>query len=122
MSKKKNIVGSTQDLGLNYATNFEAEDFLEKVGINCVTSNNTYYLDSNNIDYSYDLYKSNKITLDSQSLNTYIKESSYLILSATITTNLDVERQYSGHYGITFKLVFKDNDSGNEVIRTFTLD
>lgn len=122
MSKKKNIVGSTQDLGLNYATNFEAEDFLEKVGINCVTSNNTYYLDSNNIDYSYDLYKSNKIILDSQSLNTYIKESSYLILSATITTNLDVERQYSGHYGIIFKLVFKDNDSGNEVIRTFTLD
>lgn len=122
MSGKKNIVGSTQQLGVNYIPTIQADEYLDPVGINCVQHSGIYYLNSDNKDYKYDIYSNNHISLDNNSLNNYIKRSSYILLGANFKTNLNAERQYRGHFGITFKLVFNDNATGAQVIRTFTID
>lgn len=55
--QEKTILGTTQKLGIDYISQTQGEQAYEKIGINCVNSSqNIYYLDSNNQDYKYILY------------------------------------------------------------------
>lgn len=43
-------------------------------------------------------------------------------MGAIFKTSIPAERQYRGHYGITYNLRFLDNTSNKEVIRSYTVD
>ena len=43
-------------------------------------------------------------------------------MGAIFKTTIPPERQYRGHYGITYNLRFLDNTSNKEVIRSYTID
>ena len=125
MKKEKTILGTTKKLGINYISQAEGDEAYDVIGNNCVTSNNKFYLDSNNKNYKYILYKYNEInniTLDIEALNQYIKQSSSLIIGAMFKTSIPPNRQYRGHYGITYNLRFLDNTSNTQVIRSYTID
>ena len=91
------------------------------IGNNCVTSDNKFYLDSSIKDYKYKIYPSKDVTLNIAGLEQYIKQSSSIILGAKFKTSIPPERQYIGHYGITYNLKFIDN-MGGQVVRSYTID
>ena len=125
MKKEKTILGTTKKLGINYISQAEGDQAYDIIGNNCITSSNKFYLDSINKDYKYTLYKygsSSEVKLDVTALNQYIKQSSSLIVGAIFKTTIPPERQYRGHYGITYNLRFLDNTSNKEVIRSYTVD
>ena len=125
MKKEKTILGTTKKLGINYISQAEGDQAYDIIGNNCITSSNKFYLDSINKDYEYTLYKygsSSEVELDVTALNQYIKQSSSLIVGAIFKTTIPPERQYRGHYGITYNLRFLDNTSNKEVIRSYTVD
>lgn len=126
MSKEKTILGSTKKLGINYISQLEQDQIYNVNGTNCVTSNEVYYLDSNNKYYMYDIYNYennlNNVTLDIEALEHYIKQSSSLLVGATFRTQIPPARQYRGHYGIAFNLRFQDNTSNQQVVRTYIID
>ena len=127
MSKEKQILGSVNKLGINYISQLEKDQRYTVNGTNGVTSDQVYFLDTNNITYSYKIYDynnvSNDVTLDIESIQKYIKQSSSLIVGANFTTSIPVTRQYRGHYGIKFNLRFIDNvSSQQQVIRSYIVD
>ena len=125
MKKEKTILGTTKKLGINYISQAEGDQAYDIIGNNCITSSNKFYLYSINKDYKYTLYKygsSSEVILDATALNQYIKQSSSLIVGAIFKTTIPPERQYRGHYGITYNLRFLDNTSNKEVIRSYTVD
>ena len=125
MKKQKTILGTTKKLGINYISQAEGDQAYDIIGNNCITLSNKFYLDSNNKDYKYTLYKygdSSEIELDTTALNQYIEQSSSLIVGAIFKTTILPERQCRGHYGITYNLRFLDNTSNTEVIRSYTVD
>ena len=125
MNKEKTILGTTKKLGINYISQAQGDEAYNTIGNNCITSNNVYWLDSNNKNYSYKIYekdKSSDLDLNIQSLNEYIKQSSSLIIGGIFQTSIPSERQFRGHYGISFNLKFNDNTSNQQVIRTYTLN
>ena len=125
MNKEKTILGTTKKLGINYISQAEGDQAYDVIGNNCITSNNTFYLDTKNKNYKYMIYQYNKtsdIILDNIALNEYIKQSSSLIVGGIFKTSIAPEKQYRGHYGITFNLRFLDNTSNKEVIRSYTID
>ena len=127
MTKEKTILGSTEKLGINYISQAEGDQAYNIIGNNCITSNQKLYLDTNNKNYKYTIYSqqsnnNNIITIDTDALNRYIKQSSSLIVGATFKTSIPQDRQVRGHYGITYNLKFLDNTSNREVIRSYTVD
>jgi len=103
----------------------EAEIY-DLIGTNTITSNEIYYLDTNNEEYSYTLYDcdriNNDIDIDIKSLNEYLLQSSQLLIGAYFKTSIPTKRQNRGHYGITYELIFKDDNTNDEIIKTFTID
>lgn len=126
MSRQKTILGSTKKLGINYISHLEQDQLYNVNGTNNVTSDGVYYLDSNNINYSFNIYEhgseSNIVTLDIDALQHYIKQSSSLIVGANFRTQIPSIRQYRGHYGISFNLRFKTNTADLDVIRSYIID
>jgi len=57
MSKEKTILGTTKKLGINYISQAEGDEAYDIIGNNIITSNDIFYLDSNNVNYKYILYK-----------------------------------------------------------------
>ena len=121
MRKEKTILGTTKKLGINYISQAQGDQAYDIIGNNCVTSDNKFYLDSSIKDYKYKIYPSNDVTLNIEGLEQYIKQSSSIILGAKFKTSIPPERQYVGHYGITYNLKFIDN-MGGQVVRSYTID
>lgn len=54
----KTILGTTQKLGIDYLSEVTGEDAYQQIGINCMdSSNRVYYLNSENANYNYVLYR-----------------------------------------------------------------
>lgn len=126
MRKEKTILGSTDQLGVNYISQIKGEQIYDIIGANCVTSDRTYYLDINNKNYLYSIYnydrQDSEVTINVEALEKYIKQSSSLIVAATFQTNIAKDRQSRGHYGIAFNLTFNDNATGEETTRTYIIN
>ena len=111
MKKEKTILGATRKLGINYISQAQGDQAYDIIGNNCVTSSNKFYLNTVNKNYKYIIYQYNgvnEVNLNSESLNQYIKQSSSLIAGAVFKTSIPPDRQYRGHYGITYNLRFLD--------------
>lgn len=125
MSKEKTILGTTKKLGINYISQAIGDQAYNIIGNNAITSNNKFYLDTNNINYKRIIYQDGSVSdivLDTEALVKYIKQSSSLIVGATFKTNIPAARQTRGHYGITYNLKFLDNTSNQQIIRSYTVD
>ena len=126
MQKEKTILGATQKLGINYISQAEGEDAYDIVGNNNIKTNRTFYLDTRIKGYIQTIYKkdsiTNLLTIDKKALKEYLKKSSSIVVGAYFKTNIDLERQYRGHYGIRMSLSFKDNATEQSVIRSYVLD
>ena len=126
MGKEKIILGATKKLGINYISQANDDEAYELVGQNCIDSNKVYYLDTKYINYTYDIYnyerdKDNGI-IDIKTLEYNLKHSTSMLVGATIKTNIEIENQHNGHYGIIYKLVFQDNVTKAQTMRPYVLD
>jgi hypothetical protein len=124
MSAEKLIIGTVKKLGTNYVSDIEPEDYYDKVGTNVISSSSTFELCSY-IDKTLVLYDeegTNLINVDLQGVEEYIKESSSLIVGATIKTTLPTIQQFKGNYGVTFTLAFENDLDGTTFTRDYTLD
>lgn len=128
MSKDKTIIGMVDKLGTNYISMAVGEQAYDIIGNNCISMKNAYpnfYLDIDNIDYSFDIYNADRVTnyvdLDIAGLNQYIRQSSSLIVGAKIKTEIPATKQQKGHYGISYNLQFID-ENNNTVIRSYTVN
>lgn len=124
MAKDKTILGTIDKLGTNYVNTAVGDQAYNIIGNNCIKTTNSFYLDTNNKNYNFNIYEygvRDLVDLDIQGLNQYIKNSSSLIIGAKIKTQIDSTRQYQGHYGISFVLEFLDDD-GNIIQRTYTVN
>ena len=125
-SQQKKIIGTVESLGYNYISIQNQAETYDLIGINTITSNEIYYLNTNNEEYFYTLYDCDKtdndINIDIESLNEYLLQSSQLLIGAYFKTSIPAKRQNRGHYGITYELLFKDDNTNDEIIKTFTID
>lgn len=124
MGKEKTILGTPKKLGINYISQAQGDEAYDIIGNNCVISDNKYYLNTDNQNYRYTIYNAtdNNNFFDKQALNQYIKESSSVIVGGIIKTSIKPEKQYQGHYGITYNLKFNDSVNNTEVIRSYTIN
>lgn len=125
MKKEKTIIGTTQKLGINYISQAEGDQVYDIIGNNCITSDNKFYLNSNNKNYKYAIYqygKTSDVNFDITALNQYIQQSSSLIIGGIFKTSIPPERQSRGHYGIAYNLRFLDNTSNQQVVRSYVID
>ena len=128
MSRDKTILGSTKKLGKDYATGAIGEDAFEIVGTNCIDSHDSFELCSYETTLAQVIYdrtnsdEDNDLKINIKNLEEYIKESTSITLAATIRTDLPLEQQFRGNYGIVYQIVFDDNATGEEVTRNYILD
>ena len=123
LDKEKTIIGTTKKLGINYVSVVDGDEAYEYIGNNCITSNESFQLSSYKpetiILYDKSNSSNNKITLDINSVNEYIKGSSTLICGARFRTALEAEQRFQGNYGIIYGMDFKDNATGNEIVTKY---
>lgn len=127
MNKEKTILGTSNKIGSNFISKANEQDKYEIVGNNCITSTRKYYLNTVNPSYSYDIYTTtgginNKITIDTEALKSYLKESNAFKMTCMIKTSIPVERQARGSYGLIFTLTFKDNTLERNIDRTYVFN
>ena len=130
MSRDKTILGTTKRLGTNYINTVTGQDTYNIIG------NNVVYTNSNDLGFiSYDTYqteetivlydknaKDNILQLDTIGFNDYITQASHLICGATFRTELPLEQQSSGDYGIIFTLNFKDRTTQEPVSKYYVIN
>lgn len=122
----KQIIGTIERIGEDYLTEINEENRYEYVGKNCISVSDTFGLCSyTNGGQNVILYEkatnTNQIGLNVADAELYLKESDYLICGGYVQTNLNIEQQYAGNYGMCFELMFKDH-TGARVKRTYLID
>lgn len=133
MSASKTILGAVNNLGTAMmSTAVPDEDKYEKLGGSVFSSNRTYGLSSYrkgvNGTYSLLLYHKdyqpvqNYIDIDKEALLEYMKNAESIIFGGTIRTELLIEQQTRGNYGMILALDFYDNATKSVVTRTYILD
>ena len=126
-SKDKTILGTTKKLGTNYITTVTGEDSYNQIGVSCITSSNIFglcsYYPGKFIKTIYNKNnQDNDVFINKQDIDEYIKNTSLLKISAEFKTELSLEQQFRGNYGILISLDFLDNATGAEVVRNYILD
>lgn len=124
-SSRKTIIGSTDNLGVNYINQASGDAAYVTIGSNCMSTDEVYYLDTSIKEYLYTLYDANtsaEAPFNVDAVNEYIKATSSITIGGTFTTSISPEKQFNGHYGIAYNLRFADNNDGEPVIRTYMLD
>lgn len=116
-NQKKTIIGSVENLGLDYTTAAEGDAGYEIIGNNVINSDRTFELCSYKSEEVKVLYHRdeniNLINFDTQGFEAYAKNGNYLICGAYFQTALPQEQQVQGEYGIAFEI---DYQNGEETI------
>ena len=128
MSQRKTIIDTVNNLGEDYVDVVESSDRYKVIGNNILISTEENQLcsytpngeeiilyDKNNEEHA--IIDVNKIAAVA-----YLEQANYLTIGADFRTNLDREQKTKGRYGIIFNLKFIDNNSGDDIIRTYVLD
>lgn len=131
LSRDKTILGTTKRLGLNYINTVTGQDTYNIIGNNIIINNNVEFSlisydskdDSKNTITLYDKNKTdNLLQLDIIGLKDYLSQSTHLICGSTFRTQLPVEQQAYGDYGILFTLNFKDHSTGEPVSKYYVIN
>ena len=130
MRKEKTILGAVQKLGTNYLNILEQEQKYNFIGNNIIANNNAIfslssYKENGDTIVLYNKNNSsseNLIQINQQQMIQYLKQSPSFIIGADIQTQLNIEQQYQGNYGILVGLNFLDNATKTEVTRYYMVD
>ena len=125
MNKDKTILGTTKKLGVNYVTVAEGDQKYTPIGNNVIDETGTFNLCSYEEGVKVLYSKENNpglISLNAAAIKEYLTKSSCLTLGMQVQTKLPLEQQYQGNYGIIVGLDFKDNSTGDEITRYFSVD
>lgn len=128
MRQQKTIIGTVSKLGVDYVSAAVGDQAYSIVGSNVIHGNDKFYLDVDIADYSFDIYNNidqndiNLINLNRNQLSLYIKQSSSIIIGMSVKTNIPLEKQKIGSYGIKFSLEFRDSKNNMGIIRDYILD
>lgn len=123
----KQIIGSVSRIGEDYLDNINEENAYEYNGKNCIENSDSFglcsYTNGGQVIILYDKKSGvNQIGLNTTDAEVYLKTSDYLICGGYVQTNLNLEQQYAGNYGMCFELIFKDNSTGELVTRNYLMD
>ena len=123
----KQIIGSVSRIGEDYLDNINEENAYEYNGKNCIENSDSFglcsYTNGGQVIILYDKKSGvNRIGLNTTDAEVYLKTSDYLICGGYVQTNLNLEQQYAGNYGMCFELIFKDNSTGELVTRNYLMD
>lgn len=131
MSRDKTILGSTKRLGLNYINTITEQDTYNIIGNNTIINSTSEFSllsydsknDKKNTIILYDKNKTdNLLQLDIRGLNDYLSQATHLICGGTFRTQLPIEQQAYGDYGIIFTLNFKDHSTGEPVSKYYVIN
>lgn len=128
MSNNKTILGTVDKLGTNFTPVISEDEKYEIVGTDCIDSVDHFELCSYSTPELQVLYDkqnkiNNKINVNLISMDTYIRQSKYIICGATFQTALPLEQQQKGNYGVVFELNYHTENSNDEIItKTYTVD
>ena len=125
MGNTKTILGTVKKLGTDYLSIVQSA--YEVIGTNCILSDEQYALCSYNKEQHITIYdralgEENKIIIDNVSAKEYFKNTNNLKIGVVFKTTLDKQQQARGQYGIHFEIAFKDNATGDIVLRDYILD
>lgn len=126
MKKEKTILCTSSRRGNNFVSETKEEDEYNVIGSNCILSTRKYYLNTDNLNYSYNIYSQenveNALRIDAEAVERYIKNADAFKISLMIKTLIPINRQSRGSYGLIFTLVFKDNTLEKEVERVYIIN
>lgn len=126
LGNTKTILGTVKKMGADYIT--ITESAYEVIGTNCIISDEQYELCSYTpqeqriVIYDRKKGEDNNIIIDNVGAKEYFKETETLKCGAIFKTALESEQQFKGNYGVHFELAFKDNATGEIVLRDYILD
>lgn len=125
MGNTKTILGTVKKLGTDYLTIVQSG--YEVIGTNCILSDEKYELCSYNKEQKIVIYdkakgEENSLIIDNVGAKQYFKDTNNLKIGAIFKTALDKEQQFRGQYGIHFEIAFRDNATGDIVLRDYILD
>lgn len=127
MSNNKTILSQTKRI-TPITKGTAVEDTYTLTGENIIkNSNNSYqissYIPETRILYSADYEDAqNQIKIDTVAAAEYIKNSSHLLVSFDLQTELPEQQQYQGNYGLIIGLDFLDNSTQQTVTHYYTVD
>ena len=124
MKKEKTILCTSNRQGNNFISEITEQDMYDLIGNNCIISNKEeYFLNSQNLDYSYSIYtdegQNNEIILNTDTIKKYFNQADAFKIGLFVKTNIPIKRQSRGSYGIQLVLVFKDNTLERDVERKY---
>ena len=130
MRKEKTILGAVQKLGTNYLNILEQEQKYNFIGDNIIINSDSIfglssYKEDGDTIVLYNKNNSpseNLIQINQQQMLQYLKQSPSFIIGADIQTQLNIEQQYQGNYGILVGLDFLDNATKSEITRYYVVD
>ena len=122
MGQDKIILGTVDKLGTNYINVIEQGSQYANIGSNLIKEHDelsmcSYYAETKEI---YNVQNNqNILNLNIDAINEYLKQSNYIKVNVDLKTTLPYEQQYRGDYGLEFELLFQDNATGEQVVRTY---
>lgn len=133
MRNVKTIVGTTQQLGINYINVIEQKNKYQKIGSSVITKNKDYpALCSYDTEETVTIVlydadgeaENNVIDIDTAAASTYFQEATHFLVSAIVRTALPTEQQYNGNYGIRYYIdvLDKSTETASSITRVYTLD
>lgn len=127
MSQEKTIIGSIDKLGTDYINTISPEEKYENVGTNILNTGKeifglcSYRLTDEKVLYDRE-NNINLINLNSKDAEVYLSKSGSILCGAEFQTDLQKEQKFKGNYGISFILLFKDNNTGKDIKREYIID
>lgn len=125
-SQTKVIISAVEKDKVEYVAAVEVEDEYDTIGGNSIAATQTYGLCSYKESDMRILYNRdaevNDINFDATTFANYIKDSNNILCGATFQTELDEIQQKQGNFGIVFEIDFKDNLTGDIVIKNYVVD
>lgn len=120
-SRDKTILGSVKKLGTDYIRAIDDQQKYEIIGENLI--DNTY-----NYPYSFSSYKTEtnyfpmESTLIYDNMVRYLYNADYMKISADFWSDIPLEQQKGGNFGVKINLQFKDKETNQITTKTYTLD
>lgn len=125
---QKTIIGSVKKLGANYISMLSEEDHYEQVGDNIFIDSAkmslcSYDGNSEIVIYDCEAEEASIVSIDTAKASEYLSQSQAFSFKAIFQTNLPLEQQVQGNYGLVLTLEFtKSATDGTPLYKDYILD
>ena len=122
----KTILGSVTKMGSDYIDVTDEKDQYEIIGNNICQQNKEFKLSTYEtaVKVLYDAKTSvDELGLSEFDAGEYLSSATYLMLTASIKTNIAASQRYLGNYGLLVEAEFKDNTGTDTIVsKSYILD